>query len=53
MQIMKDKRNRGLYMPPQAELWVIPSRPSILTSMSVRSDIDSSIGAIEGEEDFV
>lgn len=48
-----NKTKRGLYEAPQVEYWEIPYSQSILESKSVQTDIEGSIGAIEGEEDFI
>lgn len=50
---MKNKTKRGLYIAPKIECWEIPYSQSILESKSVQTDIEGSIGAIEGEEDFI
>ncbi len=47
------KTKCGLYVAPQVESWEIPYSQSILESKSVQTDVEGSIGAVEGEEDFI
>lgn len=48
---MKCEKSRRSYIAPLAELWEMPQHYSFLRSLS--SDLDATIGAIEGEEDFI